>query len=397
MRNVERAVAREAKAMTRKQVVLKAIEGRITWIQAATILGISDRQMRRLRVRYEIYGFGGLRDYRGRRPRRKRIPTRTIERVCKLKRERYLDFSIKHFHEHLVEKHKIKISYTWTRVILQEAGIVEKAPGRGKYRRRRERRAMTGMLLHMDASTHTWIAQLPMRDLNIVLDDADGKILHGQFVEQEGLASTFSALHDVLRHHGRFCELYTDRGSHFCHTPLKGRAPAEEQGGQVARALQTLGIRQIFGRSPEARGRSERCFGTIQKRLPQELRLHGITDYAEANRYLNETFIPDFNSRFAVKPAEPETAFLPVVGVDLDLLLSVQHKRVVRNDSTVTFNRLILQLPRLRGRPHYARCPVTVHEFTDATLGLSYQGRLLARYTDQGDLIKPPAKRGKAA
>ncbi len=159
-------------------------------------------------------------------------------------------------------------------------------------------------------------------------DDADGRILHGAFVEQEGLASTFAALRHVLSHYGRFCELYTNRGAHFCHTPVRGQGPAPEQHGEVPRVLQTLGIRHVLARSPQARGRSERCFGTIQRRLPQELRLAGIRDYEAAQRYLEEVFIPDFNRRFTVEPAQKETAFVPLVGVDLDLLLSVQHKRI---------------------------------------------------------------------
>ena len=383
--------------MTKAQVIVRAIEGRLTWIQAATILGVSDRHMRRLKTLYERNGYDGIRDGRAGTPRRKRIPIKTIEEICRLKREVYPDFSAQHFHEQLREKHQIEISYTWTRLTLQEAGLIEKAPARGKYRRRRERRPMTGMLLHMDASTHRWIRGLPMWDLNVVLDDADGRILYAQFVEQEGLASTFAALRHVLRHHGRFCELYTDRGSHFCTTPIAGGAPADEQGGNVSRALQAVGIRQIYARSPEARGRSERCFGTIQGRLPQELRLAKIKDYVAANRYLQDVFVPDFNRRFTVKPTDSESAFIALVGVDLDLLLSIRHERVVRNDSTVTFNRLILQLPQLHGRPHYARCPVLVHELGDETLGISYQGRLLARFTLQGDLIKPLARRGKAA
>ena len=397
MVKAERAVAMEARAMTRAQVIVKAIEGRITWIDAATILGISARHMRRVKQRYERIGFGGLRDYRAGAQRRKRIPMATIEELCRLKRDRYADFSIRHFHEQITEKHGLEISYSWTRIVLQAAGLAEKGRARGKYRRRRERRPMTGMLVHLDASTHTWIKGLPMHDLNVVLDDADGRILYAEFVEQEGLASTFSALHHVLRRHGRFGELYTDRGAHFCSTPVKGGPPAEDQGGNVARALRLLGIRQILARSPEARGRSERCFGTIQGRLPQELRLHGITDYDAANRYLGDHFVPDFNRRFAVKPQYPETAFVRVVGVDLDLLLSVQRERFVRRDHTVTLNNLVLQLPAPRRRRDLSGCPVTVHEFTDGTLGVSYQHELLARFTSQGDLLRAPKPRRRAA
>ncbi|HWP64773.1 MAG TPA: hypothetical protein VNO26_02525 [Candidatus Limnocylindria bacterium] len=206
-----------------------------------------------------------------------------------------------------------------------------------------------------------------------------------------------AALHAVLRDFGRFAELYTDRGSHFCRTNTAGAAPDLAYDTPVQRALKVLGIRQILARSPEARGRSERMFGTLQGRLPQELRLAGITDYAAANAYLTTTFVPDCNRRFTVKPAQPGSAFLTLVGVDLRLLLSAQHERVVRNDSTVVFGSLTLQLPRRRERAHYVRCPVLVHEFVDDTLGLSYQGRLLARYDRTGRLLAIPAAKGKAA
>ena len=201
----------------------------------------------------------------------------------------------------------------------------------------------------------------------------------------------------MLRHAGRFAELYTDRGSHFCRTPTAGGPPDDAYDTQVSRALKALGIRHILARSPEARGRSERAFGTIQGRLPQELRVAGITDYAAANAYLATTFVPDFNRRFTVRPAQPERAFVRLVGVDLRLVLSSQHERIVRNDSTVTFERLLLQLPPTRDRPHYVRCPVLVHEFPDDTLGISYQGRLLARYARQGTLLEARRRGAPAA
>lgn len=191
----------------------------------------------------------------------------------------------------------------------------------------------------------------------------------------------------MIGSHGRFCELYTDRGSHFCRTTKAGDEPDEVQNGQVTRALRALGIRQILARSPEARGRSERAFGTIQGRLPQELRAARVTSYDVANDYLQRAFVPDFNRRFTIAPAQRGSAFVPLAGIDLELVLSSQHERVVRNDSTVTFNKLVLQLPPTRDRLHYVRCPVLVHEFTDGTLGVSYQGRLVARFSRNGDLL----------
>ena len=396
MHDIERRVGREAGAMTRRAVITKAIAKQLSWVQASEILGISARHMRRLRRKLERWGMSAVMDQRGGRPRRKRIKAGTIELLCRLKRDVYADFSVRHFYEHVTEKHGVRVSYNWLRLMLQEAGVVEKEPARGRYRRRRERRPMVGMLVHLDASTHEWIAGLPMQDLVVALDDADGRMLYARFFPQEGTASTFAALESVVRNYGRFCELYTDRGSHFCQSGPAGEV-ADEQHGQVSQALRALGIRQILARSPQARGRSERAFGTIQGRLPQELRHHGITDYDAANRYLAQHFIADFNRRFTVKPAQPESAFVKLTGVELELVLSSKHERVVRNDNTVTFKNLVLQLPQSRHRIHFVRCAVTVHQFANGNLGISYQGRLLARYDSAGQPLHPSSNKAGAA
>jgi hypothetical protein len=346
--------------------------------------------MRRLKRRYEQYGYDGLVDGRGGKPRRQRIPLATIEQLCQLRREKYADFSVQHFWEKATEVHQLKISYTWAKLALQAAGLAEKSPARGKYRRRRERRPLRGMMLHLDGSTHQWVADQPMQDLIVMQDDADSALHYAQFVPQEGTLSSLAAVKEVLQQAGRFCELYTDRGSHFCLTPKAGQPATTAHEGQVSRALKALGIRQILAYSPQARGRSERTFQTIQGRLPHELRAAGITTYAAANDYLRRVFIPDFNRRFTVTPAQPGTAFVPLVGVDLDLLLSVQHARTVANDSTVSFAGLQLQLPPRSDRLHYVRCPVLVHEFPEGPLGISYQGRLLARYGRDGQLLAVP-------
>jgi transposase len=387
MEQMERRVWREARAMTRREVITKAIAGQISWAQAADIVGVSVRQMRRMRHAIEHHGLSAVMDQRGGRPRRKRISAGTIALLVRLKRDIYPDFSLRHFYEQVSEQHAVKVSYNWLRLMLQEAGVVEREPGRGQYRRRRERRPMVGMLVHLDASTHQWLADLPKQDLVVALDDADGRILYARFFAQEGTASTFAALEGVLRRHGRFCELYTDRATHY--RPVGESKDADQEAtGQVSQALHALGIRLIQARSPQARGRSERAFGTIQGRLPQELRLAGIADYAHANRYLEEVFVPDFNRRFTVRPAQKESAFVKLPALDLELLLSSKHQRVVRNDNTVTFQGLILQLPQTRYRTHFVRCAVTVHHFPDDTMGVSYQGRLLARYDSAGQPLQ---------
>src|ERR1017187_2204857 len=397
MENIERRVRREVRAMTRREVITKAIVGQLSGAQAAEVLAIAPRHMRRGRRAVERHGMEAVMDQRGGRPRRRRIKAGSIALLCRLKREVYPDFSVQHFYEHVTEKHAVKVSYNWLRLMLQEAGVAEKEPARGKYRRRRERRPLVGMLVHLDASTHHWVAGLPTQDLVIALDDADGRILYGRFCAQEGTASTFAALESVLRRYGRFCELYTDRGSHFCRTAQVGQPPAEEQNGQVAQALRALGIRQILARSPQARGRSERAFGTIQGRLPQELRINRIANYDAANRYLEQVFIADFNRRFTVKPAQKESAFVKLAGIELDLVLSARHQRVVRNDNTVLFQNLTLQLPPTRARTHFVRCPVTVHQFSDGNLGISYQGHLLARYDCCGEFLPAASHKGRAA
>ena len=384
--------------MTRREVIVKAFAGELTWVQAASLLGMTERHVRRLKARFEQFGVDGLMDQRAGRPRARRVKVATLQEVCRLKRDVYPDFSMKHFHEFVTAKHGLTLSYTLMRSVLQDAGLVEKAPGRGKYRRKRERRPLVGMLVHLDASTHRWVEGLPMQDLVVAMDDADGRILYARFVEQEGTRSTLEALEHILRTHGRFAELYTDRGSHFCRTEKAGQLPAEQQDGQVTRVCRTLGIRQILAHSPQARGRSERAFGTIQGRLPQELRLADVRDYAEANAYLDKVFVKSFNRRFTVRPTQTGSAFLPLHGVDLELLLSVQHERVVANDSTVTFNALRLQLPKTADRAHHVRCPVTVHELLRGELAVTYLGRVLAYFSSSGVLLRPhPSRRRKVA
>jgi hypothetical protein len=391
--------------MTRAEVIKKAVEKEITWLQAAAICDLTPRHLARLRERFEQMGMQGLEDGRRGKEQPRHIPEAVEAELCRLKREIYPDFTVRHFHEFGEKRHGFTHSYTWTLTVLQRHGLADKGRGRGQYRRKRERRPMRGMLLHLDASRHEWVAGLPMRDLNVLLDDADGRILFARFVVEEGTRSTLEALAHVFRQYGRFCELYTDRGSHFCRTSEAERGPDEIQTGQVTRVLRSLGIGHIRARSPEARGRSERAFGTIQGRLPQELRLEGITDYDAANAYLVETFLPDFNARFAVEPQQPESAFTRLVGLDLELLLSIQHERRVRNDNTVLFEKMELQLSSVPERMHFAKCSVLVHRFLDDSLGVSFQGRLVGRFTADGRAVavhpkttrKPAPKRAAAS
>jgi hypothetical protein len=296
---------------------------------------------------------------------------------------------VRHFHEKL-ESHGIELSYTWTNLTLQAAGLAEKLGRRGTYRRARERRPMRGMLIHMDASTHVWVAGQPKMDLVATLDDATGEILDLRFVDEEGTLSTLIALHAVLTQFGRFCELYTDRGSHFKPVQQKDGEPID---GQVSRALRTLGIRQILARSPQARGRSERMFQTLQGRLPQELRLAGVKHYGLQADQVLEVVRRDINRRFSVRPDQPESSFVPVAAASLPLILSIHQERTVGADHCVSFKKMQLQIPPSSTRISYARCKVIVHQFTNGTLGISFQGQLLASYTTDGELLRKGASK----
>ena len=352
--------------------------------EAALILGVSARTFRRWRGRFEAEGAEGLYDRRLGRASGRRAPVDTVMEMLALFDTRYWDFTAKHFHEKLVSKHGFTHSYNWVRLTLQAHGRIRPAPRRGAHRRKRERRALPGMMLHQDGSTHQW---LPGRwwDLIVTMDDATSEIYSAIFVAEEGTMSTFEALGDVIAENGLFCSLYADRGAHYWHTPEAGGKVDKDNPTQVGRALGQLGIELIAAYSPEARGRSERMFGTLQKRLPQELRLAGVSTMAEANRFLQEHYLPHHNARFAITPSEPGSAFVPFAGA-LEDVLCVQEERVVGNDNTVRYNNMVLQIPEDRHRHHYVKAKVRVHEYPSHTLALFHGPRRLASYHSDGTL-----------
>jgi transposase InsO family protein len=299
-----------------------------------------------------------------------------------LYRERYSDFTVKHFHEQLLRRHNYKLCYTVTRLSLQAAGLVAKAKRRGAHRKKRVRRPLPGMLLFQDGSTHRWIAALGHDlDLAVTLDDATGEIYSALLVDQEGTMSSFLGLAETISEHGLFGALYTDRGGHYFTTDGK---VDKTQLTQVGRALSQLGITHIPSYSPQARGRMERVFGTLQSRLPQELRLAGIKTVAAANRYIKECFVPDYNARFAVPAAEPGSAFVPYVGRPIEDVLCIQEDRVVGGDNCASYKRRSLQIPPQRHRQHYVRATVRVHEYPDGSLAIFDEPRCLVRFDPKG-------------
>ena len=350
--------------------------------EAASILGMSERTFRRWRDRYEAEGAEGLYDRRLGKVSGRRVAVDTVMEVLALFDTHYWDFTAKHFHERLVADHGFTRSYNWLRLALQCHGRPRKAPRRGAHRRQRSRRARPGMMLHQDGSSHEWVAG-QWWDLIVTMDDATSEILSAFFVAEEGTMSTFLALGEVIAARGLFCSLYADRGSHYWHTPEAGGKVDKDNPTQVGRALNQLGIELIPAYSPEARGRSERMFGTLQKRLPQELRLAGITTMAAANRFLSGDYVARHNARFAVPPEAEGAAFVPFVGLSpgaLDDTLSVQEDRVVGNDNTVRYRGRVLQIPEDRHRHHYVKARVRVHEYPDGRLAIFHGPRRLAVY-----------------
>lgn len=379
------AALRDIRLMRFEEILGRHQAGRLSCEEAADILGMSVSSFFRWRRRYEAEGEAGLVDRRIGKANARRAPVDETMAVITLFKTEYFDFTVKHFHEKLAG-HGIHRSYTWTKTALQRAGLVERAKKRGQHRRKRPRKPMVGMMLHQDGSRHEWVPG-QVWDMIVTMDDADGRIYSAFFVAEEGTNSTFRALIEVIGGWGLFGSLYADRGSHYWQTPEAGGKVSETAPTQVGRALGQLDIELIPAYSPEARGRSERMFGTLQNRLPQELRLAGITDMAAANRFLAETFLPEHNRRFCVEPAEPGSAFIPYRGRPLEDILCVQEERVVGNDNTVRYHRRVLQIPADRHRHHYVKSTVRVHEYLDGTLAIFHGPRCLAHYTADGTPI----------
>lgn len=370
-----------------QEVILRAIARKITWWQAAEIIGISDRQMRRWHQRYEEFGYDGLFDRRRGKPSTRRVPLAQVEQILALYRDRYFDLNVQHFHEKLQAEHQIQLSYTWVKQALQGAGLVRRGRQRGPHRKRRERRPLPGMLLHIDGSEHRWFQDERWYDLIVILDDANSAIYYAQLVPEESTETVLAALWEVIQKQGLFCAVYSDRGSHFWLTPKAGGKVDPQRLTQVGRALRELGVQMIPAYSPQARGRSERNFRTWQGRLPQELRLRGIKTVEAANRFLGDCYIAEFNRLYQVPAAQRGSAFVPCRRKDLDLIFSLQFQRTVNRDNTVNFQNLTLQLQRVRWRGTLAGCQVTVHQHLDQTISLTYGPHRLGRYTAQGQAI----------
>ena len=360
----------------------------LSQVQAAEVLGMSERTFRRWRDRYEEEGLSGLFDRRLGRASARAAPADRIAWVLEQYETTYLGWTVKHFHEHIEEHDGFRMSYSWTKSRLQAAGLVKRAPRRGAHRRKRPRRPLVGMLLHQDGSRHEWLVGQSLLDLIVTMDDANSKIYSAFLVAEEGTMSSFTGLLVVVAAHGLPCSFYTDRASHYFHTPDGGGKVDKTKLTQVGRALAQLGIEHIAAYSPQARGRSERAFGTLQDRLVKELALAGITTIDAANRFLREHYVPAHNARFTKAPERPESAFVAAPPEQVRDILCRQEERTVGNDNCVRYRNLSLQLPPSPARPHYVKAKVRVHEYPDGTLAVFHGLRRLASYAADGSLLK---------
>jgi transposase len=360
----------------------------LSQMEAAELLGVCERTFRRWRDRHREAGEGGLLDLRL-QPSPRRAPVREIERMLGLYRELYRGFTVKHFHEQLGKRHNYTLGYTVTKLHLHRAGLVTPAKTRSAHRKKRPRRPMVGMMLHQDASTHAWLpGDGGKQDLVVTMEDATSELYSAFLVDEEGTASSLRGIREVVAKHGLFCSLYTDRGSHYFETPEAGARVSKTVLTQFGRALKQLGIEHIAAYSPQARGRSERVFGTLQDRLPKEFALAGITTVEAANRWLRDVYIAEHNERFSIDAEQEGSAFVVDGTGAWREILCIQEERTVGNDNTVKWHRLSLQLPASRLRPHFVKAKVRVHEYPDGQLAVFWGPHRLADYNANGTIIQ---------
>ena len=364
---------------------------RLTQEAAALILGVSDRSFRRYVDRFEESGLDGLADKRLSQVSHRRAPVDEVIALVDLYSSRHQGWNASHFHEWYVQQGGTR-SYTWVKNQLQQAKVIPKSRRKGIHRKRREPSALPGMMIHQDGSTHEWVPDQKW-DLISTMDDATNEHYSMFFCEEEGTASSCQGVKDVIEKRGLFCSFYSDRGSHYWHTPVAGGKVDKSNPTQFGRAMHHLGISMIAAYSPEARGRSERAFSTHQERLPKELALMGITTMEGGNRYLREAYLPAFNKKFAHPSREEGSAFMPYIGPPLDDILCERFERTVQHDNCVKFENLVLQIQRDEYRCNYIKAKIWVHRHLDGTLAIFHGPRKLATYDNKGQQIKTDTKK----
>lgn len=380
-------VLQEIRKMQFEQVYTGWKKRRLTQEEAARILGVTDRTFRRYINRYDDEGLEGIYDKRLTQASHRRAPLDEVLNVCNIYKEKYSDFNVRHFYRWYQQEHEGKRSYSWVKDTLQNRGLVQQGHAKGQHRKQRERSPYSGMMIHQDGSTHEWVPD-KMWDLIVTMDDATNEHYSMFFVYEEGTASSFKGVREVIELLGLFSSFYSDRGSHYWFTPKAGGKVDRINLTQFGRAMSQLGIEMIPAYSPQARGRSERMFKTHQDRLVKELAMAGITDMAKANKYIKEIYMPNFNNEFAKPAPENKSVFVPWAGEDIKDILCEQHKRTVNNSNCISFKNLTLQIPKDQYRCHYVKTRVRINLYDDGTMAIFHGPRKLATYDKKGNILK---------
>jgi hypothetical protein len=351
-------------------------QGRLSQEEAAELLGLCARSFRRYLGRYEADGEAGLLDRRLENRSARGAPADEVLALREQYRERYGGWNMRHFFNHY-QSDGGKRSYTWVRKQLQTGGLVTRGKRKGQHRKKRDRKPLPGMMIHQDGSRHEWLSG-QWHDLIVTMDDATGEVYSMFLAEEEGTASSFAGMREVIESRGLPGSFYSDRGSHYWHTPQAGGKVAKDNPTQFGRAMRQLNIQMIAAYSPQARGRSERQFKTLQERLPKELALAGITTLEAANRFIREEYRERYNGEFQVAAREEGSAFVPWVGGDLGEILCEHHERTVSADNCVKFGKRTLQLPADKHRCHYVKAGKYIVTRMDAWGSFMVQGNWLA-------------------
>ena len=374
----------ETRKMHFEEILSLRTKHRLTQEEAARMLGVSDRTFRRYVDRYNEGGLDGLLDKRLTQESARKAPADEAMALVDRYRSQHKGWNVMHFHAWYQRDGGTR-SYSWVKNQLQAAQVVPKGKKRGAHRKKRERSPLPGMMIHQDGSTHEWVPGKKW-DLIVTMDDATNEHYSMFFTDEEGTASSFAGVKDVLLARGLFCSFYSDRGSHYWHTPEAGGKVDKKNLTQFGRAMHQLGIEMIPAYSPEARGRSERAFSTHQDRLVKELAFFGITEMAAANRYLRERYLPAFNSEFMEPAPEQGSGFVPLLNAQINDILCEQHERTVGRNNCVTFERLTLQIPQNSHRCNYIKVKVRIHRYPDRSLAIFHGPRKLADYHPDGKI-----------
>lgn len=384
------SLAAVERAMRVQEVILRAMSGELTWLQAADILRMNPRTLRRWRYRMQKHGYEGLLDRRTGKPSPRRAPVKEVERVVHLYRNKYFDFNVRHFHEVIQREHKVTLSYSFVKKALQEAGLVKKKRSRGRHHKQRERRACFGEMLHLDGSPHSWLALKPQerQTLIVVVDDATSDVLYARLEREESTETVMRALWSVIERYGLPLSLYTDKAGWAFVKKVPGGGIDRTRRTQVGRALETLGVEHIPGHSPQARGRSERNNRTLQDRLVNELRVAGIRTVDAANRYIEEVYLPRHRRNFALPPRDQQSAFVPLGAVDLNAILCVEETRIVRNDNTVVLNNMRMQIAKQPGRRTCKGLKLLIRQHLDGHYTVWHGKRCFGHFDHRGRPIQ---------